>query len=56
MSNGKIIERAKEILKSEAVIICAGSADQRFFTFAAMPEFGAFRSYETIELEECLKN
>jgi DNA replication and repair protein RecF len=32
------------------------SADQRFFTFASLPEFGAFRSYETIELEECLKN
>ena len=29
------------------------SADQRFFTFAAMPAFGAFEKYETIELEEC---
>ena len=26
---------------------------QRFFTFAAMPGFGTFEKYETIELEEC---
>ena len=28
------------------------SADQRFFTFAAMPSFGTFKDHETIELQE----
>ena len=41
---------------SELFLERVQSADQRFFTFASLPKFGAFRSYETIELEECLKN